>query len=101
MIQRNGKQPHALGLEELILLKWSHYLQAIYRFNAIHVKILMTFSKEIEKLILKVIWNHKMPRIAKASRRKKNKVEDFPGSPVVKTPPFHCRGHGFDPWSGN
>ena len=26
---------------------------------------------------------------------------DFPGSPVVKTPCFHCRGHGFDPWSGN
>ena len=25
MIQRNGKQPHALGLEELILLKWPYY----------------------------------------------------------------------------
>ena len=24
---------------------------------------------------------------------------DFSGRPVVKTP--HCRGHGFDPWSGN
>ena len=24
-----------------------------------------------------------------------------PGSPVVKTPRFHCRGHGFDPWSEN
>ena len=24
----------------------------------------------------------------------------FPGSPVVKTPRFHCRGHGFNPWSG-
>ena len=27
--------------------------------------------------------------------------EDFPGSPVVKTPCFHCRGHGFCPWSRN
>ena len=26
---------------------------------------------------------------------------DFPGSPVVKTPSLHCRGHRFDPWSGN
>ena len=26
---------------------------------------------------------------------------DFPGSPVVKTLRFHCRGHGFDPWPGN
>ena len=26
---------------------------------------------------------------------------EFPGGPVVRTPRFHCRGHGFDPWSGN
>ena len=25
---------------------------------------------------------------------------EFPGSPVVKTPRFHCRGRGFDLWSG-
>ena len=25
----------------------------------------------------------------------------FPGSPVVRTPSFHCQGHGFNPWSGN
>ena len=26
---------------------------------------------------------------------------DFPGSPLVKTPHFHCGGHGFHPWLGN
>ena len=26
---------------------------------------------------------------------------DFPGCPVVKTPSFHCRGHGFNPCLGN
>ena len=26
--------------------------------------------------------------------------QDCPGGPVVKTPRFHCRGHGFDPWLG-
>ena len=26
---------------------------------------------------------------------------DFLGGPSVKTPHFHCRGHGFDPWLGN
>ena len=26
---------------------------------------------------------------------------EFPGSPVVRTLRFHCKGHGFDPWSGN
>ena len=26
---------------------------------------------------------------------------DFPGYPVVKTPPFQCKWRKFDPWSGN
>ena len=28
-------------------------------------------------------------------------TQDFPSGPVGKTPSFHCRGHGFNPWSGN
>ena len=27
--------------------------------------------------------------------------KEFPGGPVVRTLHFHCRGHRFDPWSGN
>ena len=30
---------------------------------------------------------------------KKEMARDFPGGPVLKTPCFHCRGHGLDPWS--
>ena len=26
---------------------------------------------------------------------------DFPGGPVVRTLPLHCRGHRFHPWLGN
>ena len=26
---------------------------------------------------------------------------DSSGGPVVKTPCFQCRGHGFNPWLGN
>ena len=26
---------------------------------------------------------------------------NFPGGLAVKAPGFHCRGHEFDPWSGN
>ena len=29
------------------------------------------------------------------------KGRDFPGGPVAKAPYAHCRGPGFDPWSGN
>ena len=28
-------------------------------------------------------------------------IRDFPGSPVIRTPCFHCQGWGFNPWSGN
>ena len=31
----------------------------------------------------------------------KIKEREFPGGPMVRTPHFHCRGHGFNPWLQN